>query len=460
MRHWVTSNGLLRLSGALRSVHNNSACSTCSAQLRGVAARCASSNRVSRCDSHVVQRVQRDGGVSKETVSFGTLLRTTKLHSRDLVSLQLGAIDIEYRPLHMILPRKHVIVVGVGFIKMIIAEESALVFNVQNPLVESWLERLCDRLMENSATAPFELTVLEEALHEMCETYAQRARIHRPLVEDLLSGGVVEMLPRLVLLKDALSNFELAISDFEQTLNRLIHNEEDMFNILISRHAAARKSGIPLEGGAHDEVELLLESYHHHLTLTQCDAVSLQRMVQSKQELSSIAIDIQRNRVISMNLSLSIGSVSLAVCTTLAGYLGMNLPIPPALETMPGAFLMAVAGSTAVGASVALGCMFYIRDTWLQKEAQHHMQEMRALQAIFQDMGRMDLALRAACLSEVVTREKFKSLLESAKGGKLATDFEVDLLFKVFDRSRNGIVETCELKFLEAPSRRWRTCNR
>jgi len=138
----------------------------------------------------------------------------------------------------------------------------------------------------------------------------------------------------------------------------------------------------------------------------------------------------------------------------------MNLPILSALETMPGAFLMGVAGSTAVGASVALGCMLYTLDTWLQKEAQHHKQEMGGLHAIFQDMGRMDFALRSACLSEVVTREKFKSLLESAEGGEPATDFEVDLLFKAFDRSRNGIVGTCELKFLEAPSRRWRTCNR
>ena len=49
------------------------------------------------------------------------------------------------------------------------------------------------------------------------------------------------------------------------------------------------------------------------------------REIQSKQEFISLALDSYRNRLVSMNLQISIAGLSLALSTTIAGFFGMNV---------------------------------------------------------------------------------------------------------------------------------------
>ena len=54
----------------------------------------------------------------------------------------------------------------------------------------------------------------------------------------------------------------------------------------------------------------------------------LSQRVQSTQEVVAIRMDVSRNRIIRAELQLTIASVSLAVVTCIAGFLGMNVEIP------------------------------------------------------------------------------------------------------------------------------------
>ena len=54
----------------------------------------------------------------------------------------------------------------------------------------------------------------------------------------------------------------------------------------------------------------------------------LSQRVRSTQEVVAIRMDVSRNRIIRAELQLTIASVSLAVVTCVAGFLGMNVEIP------------------------------------------------------------------------------------------------------------------------------------
>ncbi len=58
--------------------------------------------------------------------------------------------------------------------------------------------------------------------------------------------------------------------------------------------------------------------------------------VQSKQDMAAITLDANRNRMIPMNLNLTIGGISLAFAKTVAAFFGMN--IQHELEYEEGAF--------------------------------------------------------------------------------------------------------------------------
>jgi len=118
------------------------------------------------------------------------------------------------------------------------------------------------------------------------------------------------------------------VSNVEKMLNELLQNSEDMLNLMLTARAEPQQCN-EIEGDLQDDpVELLLENYHRQTTLILNDIIALARLVHSKQELASISLDVQRNRMIHMNVHLTIGAVSLGVCTTVAGYFGMNLEIP------------------------------------------------------------------------------------------------------------------------------------
>lgn len=89
----------------------------------------------------------------------------------------------------------------------------------------------------------------------------------------------------------------------------------------------------------------------------------LMQRVRSTQEITSIRMDVSRNRIIRTSLHLTIASVSLAVMTTIAGFFGMNLEFPTVLD---GGFTSGVehVGGTqfmvATGGAMVLGGAIYV----------------------------------------------------------------------------------------------------
>lgn len=140
-----------------------------------------------------------------------------------------------------------------------------------------------------------------------------------------------------------------------------------------------------------------------------------------------------------MNVHLSIVTVSLALATTTSSFFGMNLL--SGLEQVPGLFPLVVAGSCTTGAVVALSALHYMRGHTMQKRAAQRIQEIDTLNSALSDMSALDYTLKNSVGKGVsVSKAEFRRRLRKARQSRYVSDHEVDLLFDVFDKVKDGLL--------------------
>ena len=70
----------------------------------------------------------------------------------------------------------------------------------------------------------------------------------------------------------------------------------------------------------HVVVELLVESYACRLTHTLNNVIYQQQKVKNRQEVAEFYVQMQRNRIMTMNLHCGIAGVSIGLCTIASRY--------------------------------------------------------------------------------------------------------------------------------------------
>ena len=97
------------------------------------------------------------------------------------------------------------------------------------------------------------------------------------------------------------------------------------------------------------------------------------------QELTAINIDVNRNRIIRVNLYLTMASVAIASSTCVAGFFGMNLQIPETLANHPDAFAF-VTGTSCLLAGITYGASLSYAQGFRRREGHNRLQDAAALQ--------------------------------------------------------------------------------
>jgi len=189
----------------------------------------------------------------------------------------------------------------------------------------------------------------------------------------------------------------------------------------------------------------MLENYHRQLSQCWHEVKSMQRHVQSKQDFMAISLDVHRNRMSKMNVHLGIGAVSLGICTTVAGYLGMNVTIPSWLVNLPHVFFGITFASVIAAAVTHALCVRWLIGQSSKKRAMLRFAEIQALQNMLRDMHLVDFALKSAEGASALTRAEFRAVLESVPTKRQVTDLEVDVLFRSLDSSGDGLLQPSEL---------------
>ena len=141
----------------------------------------------------------------------------------------------------------------------------------------------------------------------------------------------------------------------------LLDNDEDMNNLLLTEQATAKKNNEVLDIESHASVELMLEEYGRQLNSILLEIDYLLQRVQSKQDILALSMDAYRNRMIRMNLYLSIGGISLGFGTAVAGFFGMN--VVHGYEEASGIFEAIVLSSCLFGGGFMGACFTYLEGT-------------------------------------------------------------------------------------------------
>ena len=237
---------------------------------------------------------------------------------------------------------------------------------------------------------PFELVFVEEILRDTCDTFNRRLRLYEPIVETFMSRTANEVfsdsgVQKLVPIKDSLQEFDLNVKQALECITHLLDNDEDMLGLLLTEREKARQTGEDIHHRLHESVELLLEEYARQLSNILHEIHYLLRRVQSKQELVALSLDAYRNRMIRMNVYISILTLGLASGTTVAGFYGMNLI--NGLESSPVAFNNVVMSTSLVAVTSFLGCASYLSGSNMRKRAAERLDEIETINGALSDMS-------------------------------------------------------------------------
>lgn len=432
------------------------------------------------------------GDIRTVNLHTSELLKSASIYARDLFTLNLTSRQERRRKgpvrrtLSAILPRKDLIVLSFGNVRAVASLDYVFLFDAHNPMVQDFAKELSSRYKENASAAaaaaaaaaaesgsgdqqeqkefqqelksiqqnePNELVFLEQVLGDATDAYNRRLRLFEPIVDSFLDRVANEVysdtgVHQLVPLKDSLQSFEIQVKQSLDCLTELLKSDEDMLDLLLTEQAKAEQTGGQVDYSRHEYVELLLGVYARQLSNIVMEISYLLGRLQSKQEFVALALSGYRNRMIRMNVHLGIATLSLGLGTTIAGLFGMNLI--NGLEQSPMAFTYVVLGSGTASMLIALGSLNYLSGHNMQMRAAQRMEEIETLSGALSDMCALDYVYKNTVENGVsIDKAQFRRILTKARQSKKVTQKEVDLLFEVLDRVKDGELNNEDLSAYE-----------
>lgn len=181
-----------------------------------------------------VSCVDQNGSIESKTLPIKQLMKS--MHAREILALGVTSSEKSEQQRRiatpLLLPRGHSIYVSFGNIKAIIKPSSVTALEPHLPVVSTWLNDMGDFLAKYgvSSEQSFQLFCLEDILREMCDTFDRRMVIFGPLVNSLLlevdsSLDASEGFQKLIPLKDALYEFEMAVKEAQRCILDILDNE-------------------------------------------------------------------------------------------------------------------------------------------------------------------------------------------------------------------------------------------
>jgi hypothetical protein len=250
---------------------------------------------------------------------------------------------------------------------------------------------------------------------------------------------------QLAPLKDALHSFQIQLRQSEECLEDLLNHDDLMLSLLLTEQKAANDSGRSVDFARHEYVELMLGVYAREISNIHFEVSFLLQRLQSKQEFVALALSGHRNRMVRMSVLLGIAGLSLGWSTAMAGVFGMNLI--SGLEETQWAFHTVLASSVISSCVVSGVCLQFISGNKLRQRASQRVQEIETLTLALSDMCALDQSLKEAVShGKPVNKETFRTLLQQFRPANNVTEKEVDLLFDVFDRIKDGNLTASDMQ--------------
>jgi magnesium transporter len=293
-------------------------------------------------------------------VTCGRFLKSALCQAHGLQPRDLRKLDGTLKnQLPVILIRTSALLVNLDYIKAIINHNAVTFFESvdqgerlkQHDFLMDLQTKLQTRHTTGTSTSssqPFEFVVLEAMLQKLLNSLQDDFDRQQPLIINHLSALERhvhwERLKIILQCKKQTLFFLEQVQNIRDCLKELLESDVDMANMYLTHKARAKQRPIT----AHEEIELLLESYLKQAEELASRAELLAADIQATEDIVNIGLVSQRNELLLLELKLGIGTFAAAMGGLIASVLGMNLV--NSFEGSPLAFWYVVSMISGVGA--------------------------------------------------------------------------------------------------------------
>lgn len=235
-----------------------------------------------------------------------------------------------------ILVRPTAILINLLHLRVLIQSDRVLVFDAYGS-TDSYTQSLFMYDLEGklrqkadprngSTHLPYEFRALEAVLISVTSGLeAEFALVRDPvthILRELEEDIDREKLRHLLIHSKKLGTFEQKARLVRDAIDDLLNADDDLAAMYLTER---KLTGKPRDENDHQEVEMLLESYHKI-----CDEIveisgNLISNIRNTEEVVKAILDANRNELMLLEIKFSIGTLGLAAGTLLAGLYGMNL---------------------------------------------------------------------------------------------------------------------------------------
>lgn len=295
-----------------------------------------------------------------------------------------------------------------------------------------------------ASAAPFELRALEAVMASVMARYRRRFDVVEPLARSCMqrmagtkAGGHASMgwLWRLMPLRESLASFEGHLRGLSATLEDALSSDEQMLRMMLSERRRAGGGGAlpPLE--RHEEVETLLERHHRDASDLLEHVGLLRQSIETAVDTLNTALDAQRNRMLTLNLRLSMAMVGLSSAAAGAAVFGMNLH--SGLEEVGGGMW---AAAVVLGGGSAAAYTAIARHVRGEAGAAGRITaDAEAVRLVYQHADDVAEEVRQFARSgggDEMTPEELQRLVRRSTGGTGVSDEDLDLILGALDQVR------------------------
>jgi magnesium transporter len=291
--------------------------------------------------------VDEAGSFREVSLTKADLSRELRVQKRDL-----RAVDVSFpNQLACFLVRDGVILINLEAFKAIVKHNSLILFTTETAR-GTVLQQFCPFLQ-------YRLT-REVGAHVGGGFEFRVARIDHLLFGlEQATNGQDDYLPFLADLSHhnkTLNSFQKRVHEVRGALHQVLESDEDLAAMYLSVQAA---TGHRRRTDQHEEAEILIENYVAQLDDVLSEVAELQSSIDVSEEYFRLTLDSQRNKIMKMNLLLTLGTFSTACAGVVTGVFGMNLQ--NFLETSESAFLVTTGGLTISMAASFASIYTYFR---------------------------------------------------------------------------------------------------
>ena len=268
------------------------------------------------------------------TMVSGEFRKSELIAKYGLLPRDLRKIDSSILP--HILVRQSAILINLLHLRVLIQSDRVLVFDAYGS-TDSYTQSLFMYDLEGklrqkadprngSYNLPYELRALEAVLISVTSGLeAEFALVRDPVthvLRELEEDIDRDKLRHLLISSKKLGTFEQKARLVRDAIDDLLEADDDLAAMYLTERKASGKSRPEND---HQEVEMLLESYHKI-----CDEIvevsgNLISNIRNTEEVVRAILDANRNQLMLLELKFSIGTLGLAGGTLVAGLYGMNL---------------------------------------------------------------------------------------------------------------------------------------